>query len=234
MTLISQLGDAHAIAGYGTIGMEILKQTIPSQVQAVFCPINCGALIAGLGIYLNRIAPNVKVIGVEINDLADSIYYKEHSPLEERLMCKGMSSKVARICSDVIDDIVQVSINEVLIATKNVYEDTRQLFDTEGALAIAGLKSWVISNGLMGLEKDLIAISSETQIDFLDIPGIIQQAQAAEEEVASKKSAAMKADLQCSGASSTCADGWPSSTVVFETGTSPGSESEAGSRPRFG
>ncbi|KAF4440782.1 hypothetical protein F53441_12190 [Fusarium austroafricanum] len=238
MTLIPERDDPYVIAGNGTIGLEILNQTIPSQVKAVFCTISCSTLVAGLGTYLKRVAPDIKVIGVELygpTDLSHFIYCKRQSALEELLLSeKKMGSKVARICSRVIDDIVQVGTNEVLIATKNIYNDTRQLLDTEGAIAVAGLNKWIISSGLVGSEMDFIAITSEAQIDFFEIPNIIHQAAMAGRTMPRQKLVDME-EMRCSEASSTCAsDGWSSSTTVLGTGTSPSSELDVASKPWFG
>ncbi|KAF9767494.1 hypothetical protein IL306_015332 [Fusarium sp. DS 682] len=183
LTLIAEPGDEYSIAGYGTIGPEIISQRVPSQIKAVFCPIGCGSLIAGLGIYLKRITPNIKVIGVELHDSADIsrlVRCKGYSTLEEHLLSRNVCPNLARMCSEVIDDVVQVSTNEVLIATKELYEDTRQLLDVEGVISVAGMKSWIISNGLVGSEKDFIAITSESQLDLFEIPNIIKQASLAE------------------------------------------------------
>jgi threonine dehydratase len=235
MTLIPEPGDEHIIAGHGTIGLEIIQQTIPSQVQAVFCPISCGALIAGVGIYLERITPNIKVIGVELHgstEIPGLIRRKGQLTLEEHLLSRNICPKVARICSDVMDDIVQVTINEVLIATKSIYEDTRQLVDTEGALAVAGMKSWILSKGLLESEQNFIAITSEAQLDFSKIPNIVKQASMAERAMEGQNE---EPETRYPGTSSLEANGgWSSSTTVVETETSTTSTSDIETRQWLG
>ncbi|KAF4502377.1 Threonine dehydratase, mitochondrial [Fusarium agapanthi] len=223
LIVIPQPGDEYGIAGHGTIGQEIIQQTIYSQVQAVFCPIACGTLIAGLGIYLKRIAPDIKVIGIQVYDSTDIsrlIHCKGKSTLEEYLLSKNVCQKTARICSDVIDDIVQVNMNEVLVAIKNIYEDTRQLVNTEGALAVAGTKSWIASNGLVGSEKDFIAITSEAQLNFSEILSIVKQASLAEMAMGSENENGLESLAHSARTSSTCAgDGWSSNTTVVGSET---------------
>ncbi|RBA18277.1 hypothetical protein FPRO05_10572 [Fusarium proliferatum] len=218
LIFIPRPGDEYIIAGHGTVGQEIIQQTIHSQVYAVFCPIACGTLIAGLGIYLKRIAPHIKIIGVQLHDSADIsrlIHCKGQSKLEEHLLSRKISPKVARICSDVMDDIVQVTMNEVLIATKNIYEDTRQLVNTEGVLAVAGMKSWITSKGLVGSETDFIAITSEAQLDFSEISCIVKQASLAEMAMGSDGDSGIDSLMHGTGTASACAgDGWSSSTTV--------------------
>ncbi|KAF5624618.1 Threonine dehydratase mitochondrial [Fusarium tjaetaba] len=220
LIVIPQPGNEYIISGCGTIGQEIVQQTTHSQVQAVFCPVTCGTLIAGLGIYLKRIAPNIKVIGVQLHDSADIsrlIHCKGQPTLEEHLLSRSICPEVARICSNVIDDIVQVTMNEVLIATKKIYEDTRQLVNTEGALAVAGMKSWITSNGFVGSEKDFIAITSEAQLDFSEISSIVKQASLAEMAMERENNSGLESLAHGAG---TCAgDGWSSSTTVIGTET---------------
>ncbi|KAF5687007.1 putative threonine mitochondrial precursor [Fusarium denticulatum] len=218
LTIIPQPGDEYVISGCGTIGQEIIQQINPSQVEAVFCPIACGTLIAGLGIYLKRIAPKIKIIGVQLHDSADIsrlIHFEGQSTLEKHLLSRSVCPKVVRICSNVIDDIVQVTMNEVLIATKNIYEDTRQLLNTEGALAVAGMKSWITSNGLVGSGTDCITITSEAQLDFSEISSIVKQVSLAEITMGSENDSGPELLAHSEGTASTCAgDGWSSSTTV--------------------
>ncbi|KAF5563118.1 Threonine dehydratase mitochondrial [Fusarium phyllophilum] len=215
---IPRPGDEYVIAGLGTIGQEIIQRTMDSRVQAVFCPVACGTLIAGLGIYLKCIAPQIKVIGVQLHDstgISRLIHCKGQSTLEEYLLSRKINPKVASICREVIDDIIQVTMDEVLIATKNIYEDTRQLVKTEGALAVAGLKSWITSNGLIGSEKDFVAITSEAQLDFSEILSIVKQASLAEMTMGSENDSGIESLMHGAGTASTCAgDGWSSSTTV--------------------
>ena len=52
------------IAGQGTIGAEILRQS-RGRLDAVFVPVGGGGLIAGIAGYLKALLPAVKVVGVE-------------------------------------------------------------------------------------------------------------------------------------------------------------------------
>ena len=56
--------DPLVIAGQGTIGEEILRQS-HGRLDAVFVPVGGGGLVAGVGGYLKALMPAVKVVGVE-------------------------------------------------------------------------------------------------------------------------------------------------------------------------
>ena len=65
---IPPFDDPYVIAGQGTIALEILRQTDLSNLQAIFVSIGGGGLISGIASYVKRIAPHVKIIGVESED----------------------------------------------------------------------------------------------------------------------------------------------------------------------
>lgn len=63
-TYIDAARDATAIAGDGTIGVEILEQ-LP-QVDAIFTPLGSGALACGIACAVRALNPSVKVIACEL------------------------------------------------------------------------------------------------------------------------------------------------------------------------
>lgn len=65
---IPPFDDPYVIAGQGTIGAEILRQADLSKLEAIFCCVGGGGLIAGVGVYIKRFAPHIKIIGVETFD----------------------------------------------------------------------------------------------------------------------------------------------------------------------
>src|SRR5581483_6613344 len=63
LTYIPGFDDPDIISGQGTMGLEIL-QDVP-DLDAVVVPIGGGGLIAGVGLAIKSIRPEVRVIGVE-------------------------------------------------------------------------------------------------------------------------------------------------------------------------
>jgi len=72
LTFVHPFDDPLVIAGQGTIGEEILRQS-HGRLSAVFVPVGGGGLIAGVAGYLKSLMPGVKVIGVEPFE-ADAMY----------------------------------------------------------------------------------------------------------------------------------------------------------------
>ena len=69
LVFVHPFDDPDVIAGQGTIGMEIVRQTA-GELDAVFVPVGGGGLIAGIAAYIKQLYPRVKIIGVEPEDAA--------------------------------------------------------------------------------------------------------------------------------------------------------------------
>lgn len=151
LTNIPPFDDPYVIAGQGTIAMEILRQVNLNKLKAIFACIGGGGLIAGIGAYVKRIAPHVKIIGIETFD-ADAMYQslekKERVTLKEvGLFADGTAVKIPgeetfRLCNDVIDEIVHVDTDEICAAIKDVFLETRSIVEPSGALSLAGAKRY--------------------------------------------------------------------------------------------
>ncbi|KIW01601.1 threonine ammonia-lyase, biosynthetic [Verruconis gallopava] len=173
---IPPFDDPYVIAGQGTIGMEILRQTSLEDLEAVFCCVGGGGLIAGIGVYIKRIAPHVKIIGVETfdaNAMVQSLQQKRRVVLKDvGLFADGAAVKTVgqetfRLCSEVVDDVIQVTTDETCAAIKDVFEDTRSILEPAGALALAGLKKYVASNPMPNVSnRGLVAIASGANMNF--------------------------------------------------------------------
>ncbi|KAL8859751.1 MAG: hypothetical protein Q9178_003866 [Gyalolechia marmorata] len=175
LTNIPPFDDPYIIAGQGTIGMELLRQTNLQELEAVFSCVGGGGLIAGLGVYIKRIAPHVKIIGVETYDanaMVQSLRKGERVTLNEvGLFADGASVKIVgeetfRLCSEVVDEIIEVTTDETCAAIKDVFEETRSIVEPAGALALAGLKKYVASHPSPDPRRSLVAIASGANMNF--------------------------------------------------------------------
>ncbi|RME82633.1 MAG: threonine ammonia-lyase, biosynthetic [Zetaproteobacteria bacterium] len=164
--------DPWVIAGQGTIGMEILRQT-PEDPYAVFVPVGGGGLIAGIALWLKRFSPSTRIVGVEPAD-ADAMTRSVEAGRRVRLDQVGIfADGVAvrevgeltfAIARELVDDWVRVDTDEICAAIKDVYEDTRTILEPAGALSVAGLKRYVRTQGIEG--RLLVAIASGANMNF--------------------------------------------------------------------
>jgi threonine dehydratase len=175
LTQIPPFDDPYVIAGQGTIGMELLRQTNLSEIEAIFCCVGGGGLIAGIGVYVKRIAPHIKIIGVEAYDanamvqslkLGKRVMLKEVGLFADGAAVKTVGQETFRLCSEVVDEIIQVTTDETCAAIKDVFEDTRSILEPAGALALAGLKKYISQYPRERRRKSLIAIASGANMNF--------------------------------------------------------------------
>ncbi|KAF2845006.1 threonine dehydratase-like protein [Plenodomus tracheiphilus IPT5] len=172
---IPPFDDPYVIAGQGTVGMELLRQTNLQDLKAVFCCVGGGGLIAGTGVYIKRIAPHVKIIGVEqydANAMVESlkagkrVFLRDVGLFADGAAVKTVGEETFRICQEVVDEVVQVTTDETCAAIKDMFEDTRSIVEPAGALALAGLKKWVSRNPSPDRDRGLVAIASGANMNF--------------------------------------------------------------------
>ncbi|GFF28927.1 threonine dehydratase, mitochondrial [Aspergillus udagawae] len=175
LTSIPPFDDPYVIAGQGTIGMEILRQANLEKLEAVFCAVGGGGLVAGIGVYLKRIAPHVKVIGVEAYD-ADAmarslgegsrVFLREVGLFADGAAVKTVGEETYRLAREVVDEVILVTTDETCAAIKDAFEDTRSIIEPAGALALAGLKKYIAQNPSPDTNRELVAITSGANMDF--------------------------------------------------------------------
>jgi threonine dehydratase len=151
MTFIHPFDDPLVIAGQGTIGAEILRHS-QDHLSAVFVPIGGGGLIAGIAGYIKALRPDVKVIGVEPFE-ADAMYrslqegkrvHLDHVGLfADGVAVRDVGELTFAIARETVDEVVRVTNDEVCAAIKDIFDDTRSVMEPAGALAAAGLKTWI-------------------------------------------------------------------------------------------
>jgi len=164
--------DPDVIAGQGTIGMEILRQTA-HPIHAVFVAIGGGGLVSGIAAYIKRLRPAIKVIGVEPVD-ADSMARSlkagrrvvlDHVGLfADGVAVKQVGEETFRLCRELLDGVILVDTDQICAAIKDVFEDTRTILEPAGALSIAGAKAYVEKSGVRG--KKLVAVASGANTNF--------------------------------------------------------------------
>jgi threonine dehydratase len=203
LVLIHPFDDLDVIAGQGTIGMEIHNQT-GGDVEAIFVPIGGGGLIAGIASYIKAVAPEIKVIGVEPEDAASMsaaleagrpVLLDEVGLFADGVAVRRVGVETFKICSELVDDVVLVSNDEICAAVQDIFEDTRAIVEPAGALAVAGLKAWVSKRkrlkeeGQAGgpaddLRGPLVAVNSGANVNFDRLRHIAERAALGEQREA--------------------------------------------------
>ncbi len=186
LVFIHPFDDPDVIAGQGTIAMEILRQH-PKPIDAVFCAVGGGGLIAGIAVYLKRLRPDIRVIGVEAEGsdaMTRSLARGEPVELEQvglfadGTAVKRVGDETFRLCQRHVDDMIVVSNDEICAAIKDVFEDTRTILEPAGAQALAGLKAYAQKTGLK--DKTLVAIASGANMNFERLRFVAERAELGE------------------------------------------------------
>ena len=114
LTYIPPFDDPDVIAGQGTIAMEMLRQLQglgTRRLDAVFVAIGGGGLISGVASYIKAVRPEIKVIGVQMNDsdaMMQSVAARQRVTLADvGLFSDGTAVKLVgeetfRIASDLV------------------------------------------------------------------------------------------------------------------------------------
>ena len=193
LTNIPPFDDPYVIAGQGTIGAELLRQASLGKLQAIFCCVGGGGLIAGIGVYVKRIAPHVKIIGVEASDanaLVESrkaghrVLLREVGLFADGAAVKTVGEETFRLTQEVVDDVIEVSTDEICAAIKDVFEDTRSILEPAGALSLAGLKKWAVQNPDRDSARELVAIASGANMNFDRLRFVAERAELGEKREA--------------------------------------------------
>lgn len=186
LTFVHPYDDPDVIAGQGTIAMEIL-QDYAEPIEAVFCCVGGGGLLAGIAAYIKALRPEIRVIGVEAQDaeaMTESLKTGERVMLEQvGLFADGAAVKQVGVhtfslVQQYVDEMMVVDNDEICAAIKDVFEDTRSILEPAGALALAGLKAYAEKHQLQG--KSLVAVASGANMNFDRLRFIAERAELGE------------------------------------------------------
>ena len=186
LAFVPPFDDPLVIAGQGTIGEEILRQS-HGRLSAVFVAVGGGGLAAGVAGYIKALIPEVKVFGVEPFE-ADAMFRSLEAGHRVRLdevgifadgvAVREVGEETFAIARETLDGVVRVSNDEICAAIKEVFDDTRSIMEPAGALSVAGLKAWVEREGVR--DQSLVAILSGANMNFDRLGFVAERAELGE------------------------------------------------------
>ncbi|WP_326534950.1 threonine ammonia-lyase, biosynthetic [Pseudorhodoferax sp.] len=194
LTFVHPFDDPDVIAGQGTIAMEMLRQLQglgTRQLDAVFVAIGGGGLISGVANYIKAVRPEIKVIGVQMNDsdaMTRSVAAGKRVTLDDvGLFSDGTAVKLVgeetfRVARGLVDDYVTVDTDAVCAAIKDIFVDTRSIVEPAGALAVAAIKQYVATHKTRG--ETYAAILCGANMNFDRLRFVAERAEVGEEREA--------------------------------------------------
>ena len=145
-TYLHAYEDPLAIAGYGTVGLEIMSD-LP-RVEALLVPVGGGGLISGVTIAAKTINPGVRVIGVQPEaspsgylSLRDGRPYEryEAAPTIAEGLAGGFGKLPFELIKGRVEEIVIVTEEEIRAAVLALLESDQLVVEGSGAVGVAAL-----------------------------------------------------------------------------------------------
>ncbi len=127
-TFVHAFEEPRVIAGQGTIGLELAEQA--PDAETVLIPVGGGGLAAGISTALRERRPGQRIVGVVCQPgltIADGISVKTRGELASSILDRTL------------DDVVQVSDEEISEALVLCLERTKLLVEGAGAVGLAAL-----------------------------------------------------------------------------------------------
>lgn len=145
-TYVHAFDDDKIIAGQGTIGLEIAESR--GDVTVVVVPIGGGGIISGIAIAVKELIPNVRVIGVQAANVAPvkaslaagkpvEIDYKP--TIADGIAIKRPAERTLAIIKDKVDEVVEVSEEEISDAIFHLAQNAHLVVEGAGAAGVAAL-----------------------------------------------------------------------------------------------
>ncbi|MEV9594667.1 threonine ammonia-lyase [Aliarcobacter butzleri] len=175
---IHPFADNAVIAGQGTIALEILEKL--EDVEQIIVPIGGGGLIAGVAIAAKSINPNIKITGVVASGakgMKDSflagipIDSASVKTIADGIAVRDVTPKLLDLILEYVDEVVEVSDNEIANAILFLLEKHKLMVEGAGAVSVAAIMhdKVDISN------KKVCAVVSGGNIDVTMLSLIIEK-----------------------------------------------------------
>jgi threonine dehydratase len=148
LTYIHGYDDWEIIAGQGTMGLEILDQ-VP-DLDAIVVPIGGAGLIAGIGLAVKSLRPEVQIIGVEAENTPSfaealragkPVRVTNHPTLADGLAVPEVGTNSFSLAKRYVDQLVLVSEDEIALAILRIIELEKSVVEGSAAATLAALLS---------------------------------------------------------------------------------------------
>jgi len=145
-TYVHAFDDEQVIAGQGTIGLEIIRD-VP-ELSVIVVPIGGGGMISGIAIAAKTLLPNVRIVGVQSKMVApfkksleagEPIAVEGGSTIADGIAVKKPGVITLPIIRELVDEIVEVSEEEIARAIFFAVQNNRLVVEGAGAAGLAAL-----------------------------------------------------------------------------------------------
>ncbi len=143
-TFVHPFDDEEVIAGQASIGLEIIEQ-VP-DVEQILVPVGGGGLASGIALATKLLRPSIKIVGVEPIQAASMhrsllagqiITLNSVNTIADGIAVKTPGSLTYRYCQQFVDDVIEVSEDEIASTVLFLMEKAKSVSEGAGAAAIA-------------------------------------------------------------------------------------------------
>jgi threonine dehydratase len=144
--LVPAFDDERVIAGQGTVGLELLAQTRPDDIDTIVVPVGGGGLISGISVAVKAARPNVRVVGVQAEGYASMLHALGRAPeptggptIAEGIAVKTPGELTRTIVDALVDDLLVVPEQRIEEAIALGVEIEKTILEGAGAAGLAAL-----------------------------------------------------------------------------------------------
>lgn len=178
-TYVHAFDDDHVIAGQGTIGLEIAEE-LPG-VNTIIVPIGGGGIISGIAIAAKNRLPNVRIVGVQAENIAsmrpslkagEPVEVEAQPTIADGIAIKRPAERTMEVIREFVDEIVEVTEDEIARAIFHCATNTHIIVEGAGAAGVAALlaKKIAVRPG-----ENVCAVLAGGNIDATLLSRIIEQ-----------------------------------------------------------
>jgi threonine dehydratase len=169
-TLVHPYDSPDVMAGQGTVGLEILEQA--DSIDAILVPVGGGGLLSGVLTAVKSLRPEIDVIAIEpecANDAARSLLLgTRQMPTRYDTIADGLRTALGvntfPIIRDLLDEIIQVTEDQIRAATRSLSEDAHLVAEPSGAVTLAAVQQY--ADRFAG--RSIVAVVSGGNLSFGD------------------------------------------------------------------
>ncbi len=175
--LVHPFDDSSVVAGAGTIGLEIIEET-RGDLDCVLVPLSGGGLLAGVAIAVKAYAPQIRIIGVSMENGASMFNsIKAGRPVnvtEVETVADALGGNIGlnnkwtfETVRDLVDEVVVVSENDIKEAIRLIFKHHGFVSEGAGAVGIAALTGGAVK--CKGKVACVLSGRNISEKNFLDI-----------------------------------------------------------------
>lgn len=178
-TMVHAFDDEKIIAGQGTIGIEILEAE--PDTTTIVVPIGGGGLMSGIATAAKQIKPDIRVVGVQAEnsswvkpsfEAGHAVDAKMVPTIADGIAVKRPGEVTLPILRELVDEIVEVSDDEIARGIFFASQNNRLVVEGGGAASLAALLAHKVK---ISPEEKVCVVLSGGNIDANLLARILEQ-----------------------------------------------------------